>query len=86
MSDSCLTINDRFWISKRFFISISTHIGIFQLEKVNIRLTAVEQEMSLLYERQSTETLIKLLNDSYLIDIRQLDTQILSSFLSKEMH
>jgi hypothetical protein len=42
--------------------------------------------MSLLYERQTRKTVIKLLNDSYLIGIRELDTRILSSFQSKETH
>ncbi|CAF2811710.1 unnamed protein product [Rotaria sp. Silwood2] len=57
-----------------------------KLETLNIRLTAVAQSVSLLYERQSMTTLIKLLNESYLIDIRQLDTRILSSLESEEMH
>ena len=53
---------------------------------VETRLTAVEQGLSVLYERQSMGTIIKLLNELYLIDIRQLDTRILSSYESEEMH
>ena len=53
---------------------------------MNGRITALEQVTALLYERQSMERLVKLLNDLYLITIRELDTRILSSFQSEEMH
>ena len=42
--------------------------------------------MSYLYERQSISILIALLTKNYLIDIRQLDTRILSSFESECMN
>jgi hypothetical protein len=51
-----------------------------------MRLTVLEQDVSLLYEKQSMTTIIRLLNQLYLIDIRHLDTRILSSNESEEMH
>jgi hypothetical protein len=59
---------------------------IFQLENMNTRLTSVEQDLSYLYERQFMSSIIKLLNDFYLIDIRRVDTRILSSFESADMN
>jgi len=51
-----------------------------------MRFTILEQDVSLLYEKQSMTTIIRLLNQLYLIDIRHLDTRILSSNESEEMH
>ncbi|CAF1341291.1 unnamed protein product [Didymodactylos carnosus] len=56
-----------------------------KLENVTTRLSSVDQGLSYLYGRQSMPTIIKLLNDMYLIDVRRLDTRILSSFESENM-
>ena len=64
-------------VNVRDFFSLENIDG--RLSSVEQRLTSVEQGLSYLYERQSMPSLTKLLNDFYLIDIRRLDTRILSS-------
>ena len=53
---------------------------------MNLRLSSFDEKVSYLYERQSIPVLIELLTKSYLIDVRQLDTRLLSSSKSEHMH
>ena len=59
---------------------------VFQLDKIDHRLISVEQGFSLFYEKHSAQKIVQLLNNTYLIDIQDLDRRILSSHQSKEMH
>ncbi|CAF0925173.1 unnamed protein product [Rotaria sordida] len=72
-------------LSKEHFIGDDLEYDDDLLQNTNTRLTFVEKGLAYIYERQSTGTIIKLLNDHYLIDIRQLDARLMSSFESEAM-
>ncbi|CAF2115070.1 unnamed protein product, partial [Rotaria magnacalcarata] len=50
-----------------------------RLSSIETALSSVEHGLGFLNERQSIPTIIKLLNEEYLIDIQHLDRRILSS-------
>jgi hypothetical protein len=58
---------------------------VFQLDRIDTRLTTFEQGMGLFHEKNSVLEISKLLNDLYLIEVQILDRIILSSCESREM-
>lgn len=66
-------------------ILLNQQIILTKLDKIERRLTVLEQGFALFYEKHSAQRIIQLLSNRYLIDIQDLDRRILSSFQSKEM-
>ena len=52
---------------------------------MNTRVTQIDQKVSYWYEKQSMPNLIKILNEEYLIEIRNLDTRLFCCSASPDM-